>query len=341
MPLPSFLRTVSTGIEFDLLPPRECRTDRDDIFFWDPVGSTGHLRPGSHVGFLPVTILVGSTAVGIVELEVRSRKLSYLDEYRTMLHDVARASAVLLMERFAVTQHHFKAEELAGYTTPYSRFEFLKSVVSPEQLGAAIEEIQRRPHHTWLQELELAPSAQGVPSGHAHLRDLLTAGPRVPWPASSVRNLHSVPRQLPVRRSHATFDTQPNRFIKFALKRWRSEIADLQLACAAELKGPSQTRAIKETSEVLDWLDSALAWPVLAEVGELDQFPYSNTVLLRREGYRELFEAFGLFDLVAELAWEGGDSVYQAGQRDAATLYEYWCFLQLASLVTELCGGKS
>ena len=340
-PTPQLLEDCEYWYRVDLLTPRKCRTDRDDIFIWDPTESTGHLRPGSHVGFLPVAILAGSTTVGTVELEVRSRKLGYLDDYRTMLHDIAATSAVLLMEQFGVTQQRFKAEGIAGYTTPYNRFEFLKSVVSPEALGAAIEEVRRRPHHTWLQDLQPAASARGIPSGHSHLRDLLMPGPRVPWPASSVPNLRSVPRNLPVRRSHATYDTLPNRFIKFALKRWRSEIANLQNACAAELTGPPRARALKETSEVLDWLDFALAWPVLAEVSELEQFPYTNTVLLRREGYRELFEAFGLFELVAELAWEGGEFVFRAGQRDAAALYEYWCFLQLASLVTELCGGKS
>lgn len=326
--------------QVDLQPPSECRTDRDDIFIWDPGGSTGHLRPGSHVGYLPVTILVDSRPVGVVEVEIRSRKLGYVTDYRVMLRDIACASALLVMERFATTQQHFKPRGIAGITTPYSRFEFLKSVVSPEVLGAAIEQIQRRPHRTWRQEQELGAAARGLIGGQSHLRDLLKAGPRVPWPRSPVPGLTSVPRHVPVRRAHATHDTQPNRFIKFALKRWRSEVRDLQIACARELRGHPRMRAIRETEDVLEWLDSALAWPMFSEVGELDQFPYSDTVLLRREGYREIFEAFGLFELVAELEWDGGDYVYRAGQRDVATLYEYWCFLQLATLVTELCGGK-
>lgn len=92
---------------------------------------------------------------------------------------------------------------------------------------------------------------------------------------------------------------------------------------------------------MIDWLDAALAWPVFDEVGSLERFPADNTVLMAREGYREFFAAFAIFELVAGLAWSGGDSVYQAGQRNVATLYEYWCFLQLAKLIAKLAGKAS
>src|SRR5690606_26717592 len=42
----------------------------------------------------------------------------------------------------------------------------------------------------------------------------------------------------------------------------------------------------------------------------------------------------------ARLAWSGGDEVYRAGQRDIATLYEYWVYLQLAGIVAKLSGVK-
>ena len=49
-----------------------------------------------------------------------------------------------------------------------------------------------------------------------------------------------------------------------------------------------------------------------------------------------MLRAYLQFELAAKLAWRGGDDVYRAGQRDVATLYEYWTFLQLGKIVARL-----
>lgn len=313
-------------------------SDRDDILIWDPTQDRGHLRPGSHVGYLPITLFTSSGVLGTAEVEVRSRKLGYLDDYRWMLRDIAHIASGLVMERFAATQQFFKAHDISSVSNAYGSFEFLKSVCSPDALGAALEEVLQRPHHQWVSEPEMMSPALGLARGSAKLSDLLKPGPRLSWTESRLP-IQSVPTKVLVTRPQATNDTVPNRFVKFALTRWRGHVDALQQACQAELTGAPLDRAKRETEDVLDWLDSILEQPLFNEVGELDQFPINNTVLLGRQGYREVFESFGLFELVAALVWSGGDAVYHAGQRDVATLYEYWCFLQLASVVRTICNA--
>jgi hypothetical protein len=76
------------------------------------------------------------------------------------------------------------------------------------------------------------------------------------------------------------------------------------------------------------------------EVGRLGSFPSGNQVLQRRAGYRELLRTFVLTEVGARLAlnWEV-DDVFGASQRNVATLYEYWAFLQLARSVGRVCGA--
>src|SRR5206468_10343503 len=76
------------------------------------------------------------------------------------------------------------------------------------------------------------------------------------------------------------------------------------------------------------------------EVGELDQIVADNPVLLHREGYRDIYRAFLQFDLAAQLSWQGGEDVFGAGQRNVATLYEYWAFLTLGSVLSSVCNGQ-
>ena len=63
-------------------------------------------------------------------------------------------------------------------------------------------------------------------------------------------------------------------------------------------------------------------------------------MLQKREGYREILRAYIQFEVASKLAWSGGEDVYGAGQRDVATLYEYWVFLKLAQVISDLCDAK-
>jgi predicted component of viral defense system (DUF524 family) len=49
-------------------------------------------------------------------------------------------------------------------------------------------------------------------------------------------------------------------------------------------------------------------------------------VLQRKAGYREVLRWWLRFRTTAELSWEGGEELFYAGQRDVASVYEYWVF---------------
>ena len=75
----------------------------------------------------------------------------------------------------------------------------------------------------------------------------------------------------------------------------------------------------------------------LWEVSPLTQAPLGDQVLHKRPGYRDVYKLYVQSELAAMLAWSGGEDVYRAGQKDVATLYEYWVFVQLAQIVSDLC----
>jgi uncharacterized protein len=92
---------------------------------------------------------------------------------------------------------------------------------------------------------------------------------------------------------------------------------------------------------VQEQIDHVLAAPLFAEVGDLDVFPSSNQVLHKQQGYREIFQTFALAEVGAELSVElDVDDVFAASQRNVATLYEYWAFLQLVEAVGAACGQR-
>jgi predicted component of viral defense system (DUF524 family) len=313
-------------------------TDHPEVFVPDRVdGQSGRLRPGLYTGLMSVRILVRGVAWGRFSIEVRSRKLAYLSDYRWMLRDIAQSASELVMERFAASQQRFAPDTAHDPSTLYQRFAFLNSILADEGFDAAMQRILARPHVTWDQEEHVRRPGQGWSGGGQAARQLARAGRRVPAPAGPLSLLGAgVPEWLVVQRTEPSLDNTPNRFVKFALERWH-EVVSLVGQRLAAIEGAAGARATRDVVALRNRLESVLAEELFREVGDLAHFPSDDQVLQKKEGYRDIFRAFVLFDVAARLAWSGGEDVYGAGQKDVATLYEYWAFLQLAQTVASVC----
>jgi len=151
--------------------------------------------------------------------------------------------------------------------------------------------------------------------------------------------IESIPREVVSVRTETSVDNGPNRFVRFALTRWRDVLVVIKDALKASSGGFAVTRGLDEITVVLEHIQGLLSEELFREVGPLTAFPAGNQVLQRREGYRDVLRAYLQFELAAKLAWKGGEDVYRAGQRDVAALYEYWTFMQLAQVVADICEG--
>jgi hypothetical protein len=96
-------------------------------------------------------------------------------------------------------------------------------------------------------------------------------------------------------------------------------------------------RGLREGQNLANYLDDLIGATAFDDVGRLSSFPIANQVLQRKEGYREVLHAYLVLQLGASLTWAGGEDVFSGGQRNVATLYEYWVFLELAKIISSLC----
>jgi predicted component of viral defense system (DUF524 family) len=310
-------------------------TDRPEVFEPDIAsGRRGRCRPGLHTGRLPVSIYRDGSLLGRVAFEVRSRKLDYVRHYRWMLRDVAESLTEVVMERFAATEGRFVPDEQRGASTLYAQFEWLRSLLGSEDFASAVQRVLQRPFADWGEEIEWRPSGRGVSVSSRAGRALNRPGRRRISPELG----RSLPEELPVVRARANLDNAPNRFVKFALTRWRAAAFQLGQVLERERETAPVQRGLLEVKAVVARLDAWLSAPLFREVGELDRFPGGNPVLLRREGYRELFGAFARFEAASRLSWQVGEERFGGGLRNVATLYEYWCFFTLAKVVARAGG---
>jgi len=175
------------------------------------------------------------------------------------------------------------------------------------------------------------------------VRQLVTGNPRREVPAiHSLRTqlgLESVAGRVLVPRKSRDLDTLENRFVKFALGEFRAFLTHAQSVFEAKENcnawGASAALSRRLAATVEDWLGRSL----FREVGEMRFAPLGSPVLQRKAGYREVLRWWLRFRTAAELSWEGGEALFHAGQRDVASLYEYWLFFELLGWFCRKCRG--
>ncbi|MBC7720332.1 MAG: DUF2357 domain-containing protein [Chitinophagaceae bacterium] len=295
----------------------------------------GVLNPGLFTGQLPLVVQADGVVLGWASVEVRSRKLSYKSDYQHMLQDITARCVDLLQEMRSPSAFNAEPDPGNDPATIGQRFAFVRALLQNRAFENALHRITTHPHQTWLHEAEDRPLSRGFKPSGKLLRQLAQGGRRVNVPVA--HPLHSTLKTLPERvtvdRATLTTDTPENRFVKFALRSFHQFLDTMR----GQVKDVAKdARLLQEIDALCTRLDEALASDVMRRASEPTFSPLGSPTLQRREGYREVLQAWLHFAMAAKLVWHGGDKVYGAGQRDVATLYEYWVFFELLKIVAEV-----
>lgn len=323
--------------------PGPYNTDRPELFARDDAtGRTGRIITGLFTGRVPIHFAAQGQSLGKALIEVRSQKLHYEREYRWMLRDIATTACELVLQRFGPSEQLLQPDAASDSTSLYQRFAFLQSLLLDESFVASLYHLLERPFSSWRTETELRSPQAGARATSGLARAMSRPGPRSDTPfridgGPPIR----MPRNILAMRTEETHNNTPNQFVRFVLERWRDEVTTVQKLLGGALGAGVTERGFTETGQVIAQLDDWLGHRHLRELDRLERLPFSDQVLQKRAGYRDVLRAYVESQLAGRLAWEGGDDVYSAGKKDVAALYEYWVFIQLATLCAELCGSSA
>lgn len=297
----------------------------------------GVLNPGLATGTLNLTVQDATgQSVGTTRVEVRSRKLGYRTDYQLMLNDITEQCVGLLQDWKGPTDFKATPDASGDEATLGQQFAFVRALLNTPSFEHALQRIASHPHEAWTQEDATQPVTRGFKPSGKMLRQLASGSRRMAVPTS--HSLHAVlptlPERISVHQNSRTTDTPENRFVKFALRSFRQFLAEVR--SKEPLQTPKHERLRTELDALTDKLDQALGCDALRHAGEPTFLPLGSPTLQRREGYRQVLQAWTQFAMAAKLVWQGGESVYGMGQRDVATLYEYWVFFELLRTVKDV-----
>ncbi len=298
--------------------------------------NAGTLKTGIYVGSLSLAIRDTDLDCEIakVALEIKSVKTDYRTHYRKMLEDItAYYTDLVLMQGSPVTQK-LEIDNDTPQQTLYQRYAFVRSIVESSAFQEAINKIVASPVRKWEETIVERDVSNVKRLSRRNMHQIASSRDRIPvYNGDEIglpHGLNSVPRTLTVTYKRDTLDNQENQFVKFVLRSFSSFCSELRG------KKNANDRLKAEIDKTMDVLNGHLSTLFFKQVSMPSQLNLNSPVLQRKEGYREILQAWLMFDLAAKLSWKGGDNVYEAGKRNVAVLYEYWVFFKLLEVISRV-----
>ena len=293
--------------------------------------SRGWIKTGIYVGCLTLNVTNDAGFEAEVCFEVRSVKMDYRTDYKTMLHDITNHFTELVMMQGAPVTQRFEVNPDEDGHTLYQQFAYMKSLIDSEEFEEALNKIFYNPIHKWTGTTIEKDICSVKRLGRRELKQIASSKNRLPLDEGTTigDNINSVPRRLSVSYKKDTIDVAENRFVKFVLHSFVSFCSIIQQCKNASPR--LKTEAELTANKLTEWLSRDF----FLDVSDLQTMSLNSPALQRKEGYREVLQAWMMSKLAAQITWKGGDNVYQAGKRNVAALYEYWVFFKLLDIVKE------
>lgn len=292
----------------------------------------GLIETGNFCGTLLLELVNGDEACATTLLDVRSLKVDYRTEYRGMLRDLTDRMVGLIVDAQSSAKVSFRSnfEERRDEGWLQLQLELLRETLESSDFNAAVSRILAYPHERLTPQEEMVRTDRPMRHSASTVRKLIHGSPRrvLPdtHPLRARHGIESVAERITVSRHYQDLDTPENRFVKFALENMRAFLDHAASVFDGAKGWGASAQLANRFSEKLElWLGRSF----FQEIGPMRLAPLGSPVLQRKAGYREVLRTWLRFRTAAELSWKGGEDVFKAGQRDVATLYEYWLFFVL------------
>lgn len=276
---------------------------------------------------------IKQAAQTLIELcvEVRSRKVDYLSDYRLMLDDISEHLAALIFD-FGSPTAAYHGRLTSEEHVAYLDYLFLRYLMDNTRVPLHFRLVASAPHRTTQREAVWVDVSQVRHITPRTITTLLTH-PEHLADARRTSILPIVDRYVPVtlldERIITSFDTPPNRFVKHFLTQLIAKLRELERIF-------NNARGAHLVADCRRWrqeIESLARVYFLEEVGPMHFYPTGSQVLLKQEGYRQLNDYYRRFLLTGRVQWQGFEDLIRAPNKDLATLYEYWCFFELLDVI--------
>ncbi|NLV28912.1 MAG: DUF2357 domain-containing protein [Erysipelotrichaceae bacterium] len=302
--------------------------------FTKPDNNRGLIKPGNYTGTLAFTGYKISeparTAIFIVE--IRSKKTDYRTEYRLMLEEITNFSIDLVLRHSSPIVQAIAPNYDLDHRSLYQKFAFINSIIGTDEFFEAVNRIIRSPVTQWTSTEVTSDIRKSHKFSRKTINQFASNKSRVPVPSDLQSHIliSSLPSRITYEVKEDSIDTPENQFVKHVL-------TEYFLICQyVKDKLLDGSREKIEAEILTNRLRNVISQDLFKSVSRPRSLALNSPVLQKKEGYREVFKSWLMFDLGSKLTWSGGDGVFIAGKKDIAKLYEYWVYFKLLRIIAEV-----
>lgn len=310
------------------------------------LGGALTVRPGALEGRLRFGNFAGLAELDGRVVRIDSRRISVPDADQ-MIEELVAAVRSLPARALPPTGTSFDRPLVHADDIDLLAYLVVRDAVrghGPHDLTAAMARILARPHERLADERSDRPVWAADRIDGRTLIELASRPVeriRVPLDSPLARSPIAllpggVPARVRVGRSIPTTDTLENRFVATVLDRCLAIVRGVS-AHAALGSHPAMAPLQAEAMQIAAALERWRLHRVLEDLQPLRRLPTTSTVLRGRPGYRDVLRLYA--DLLGRtLIVPPSASIRIVGLRDVATLYEWWCYFQVVTAVSDTLG---
>lgn len=271
-----------------------------------------------------------------VPIEVRSKKIDYFNQYSAMIAELSQYALGLIFESNSPLYQEFEID-YKNKTTYYEDFMFLEYLSRPENLPSIFEYLSKNLYSKLEECDEVVPTSFASNIGDKELINILNNPDKLQKTNSDIKLASYLVGFLPIEVGEVDYndsiDVAENRFFKYFLELVRDLIEKL---LDNSKEGYIKDKLTFFNEEIVYYLSNKL----FGDIGTLDYIPFNSQVLQKREGYRDIFQFFLMFEFSFKLSWDELNNQFKGFEKKLSELYEYWCYFKILKVLNEMSSSK-
>lgn len=266
-------------------------------------------------------------------IEVRSNKMDYQKEYPKMISDLSLEAPGIIYQSDTPLFQNFNLID-KKYASPYELFMYLEYLFQTENLPSTVEYLSHNLHSQLKTIKENVPTSLVTNIGPNELVDILDSPENLVKVNDNGSTWYQrlngyMPIEIDEIQYQDTIDTPENRFFKYFLQTINYQIDKL----LKEIKKGYAKDRLKNFSKQMEYFNSLIPFE---DISRMEYAPLNSQVLQKKEGYRDLFEYFIMYEYSFKMNWKEVTDNFKGYEKVLSELYENWCLFRLIKILSKI-----
>lgn len=281
---------------------------------------SGVINFGNEIGMSDLVVRVNGYDYLQIVAEVFPSKISYKDDYKTIVADVTAEVYNVIFDLLKKTYLSYRQSDKVG-SSPVEFFAIINKIY--EDFIRATDMILAQPYHELESIREILPSHKIKSTDSRSIRWI----EKHPHHATHTNNHFAVDKALAIRK-RVTYDTKENQLAKHILQSVAKKLISFKRNYM-RLQRETDTTVVAKIDGMIQGITHRCNSDFLSGVSAHEASSGMSLVFSMAPGYRDLYKYYLM--LLHGLSVTG--DVFNISIKDMALLYEYWCFIKLNSLM--------